>query len=179
MIRTEEPAKRDTRYIALLDEIDGGRALQAGGALSISRGELQKVRETLAQPHITKRRYRLFLLMRINAAIEGDDTQRTTTDATMEHIFPSRPQANSRWQSDFPEAIAARYRNMLGNLTLLTEAEQNEARNHDFALKRPVLAGSRFELSRRLGDRGAWMPKDVDRATQEMIDILVRSWGLG
>ncbi len=178
MIRTEEPAKRDARYMTLLEEIDNGRALQAGGALTISRGELEKVRETLAQPNFTKRRYRLFLLMRINAAIEGDEAVQITTEATMEHIFPSRPATSSRWHTDFPEAIAARYRNMLGNLTLLTEVEQNEVRNHDFGLKRPVLAGSRFVLSRRLAKRTAWGPKEVDQSTQEMIDLVTRSWGL-
>ncbi len=178
MIRTEEPAKRDQRYVAMLEAIDNGSILRADGGLAVSRSEQQIVRSVLSQANYAKRRYRLFLLMRINAAIEGDDVVEITSDATIEHVFPSKPAAGSRWDADFPETIASRYRSMLGNLTLLTETEQNKARNHDFDLKRRVLAGSRFALSRRLAGHPAWGPKQIDQATAEMIDILMRSWGL-
>ena len=67
---------------------------------------------------------------------------------------------------------------MLGNLTLLTEAEQNRAKNHEFAMKRAVLADSAFSLSRRLADHQTWRPQDIERATSEMTDIVMRSWGL-
>ena len=177
MIRTEEPAKRDQRYIAILEEIDKGSIFLADSALVVSRREQQAVRAVLTQANYARRRYRLFLLMRINAALQGDEVVEITTEATMEHIFPSKPAAGSRWLTDFPETIADRYRGMLGNLTLLTETEQNKARNYDFRVKREVLTGSRFALSRRLGDQTAWGPKQIDQATRDMIDIVMRSWG--
>ena len=182
-ILPEDPARRDQRYITLLDQIDadganGDNALDAGSALDISRADRRAVREVLAAPNFTKRRYRLFLLLRINAALEGDTAVHHAADATLEHIFPARPAAASRWHTDFNAAQATRLRNMLGNLTLLTEAEQNQAKNHDFTDKRPVLAASTFSLSRRLADRAAWRPQDIEQATADMIDILMRSWGL-
>ena len=177
-IRAEDPSRRDARYIRLLDEIDNGRALEPGGALAISRAELQRVREVLSAPNYTNRRYRLFLLLRINASLDGDREVRNLDDATMEHILPSRPAAGSRWNTDFTPAQAAKFRNKLGNLTLLTEVEQNRVKNHDFAVKRPILAESGFSLSRRLHGQQSWLPKDIDQATADMIGILLRSWGL-
>ncbi len=183
VIRGEDPARREARYIRLLKEIDAGTALQGtalqgNGALAISQAERRRVREVLAAPHFTNRRYRLFLLLRINAALDGDVRNGSLAEATLEHIFPVRPAAKSQWHADFTPKQAARYRNMLGNLTLLTETEQNQAKNHDFAVKRPTLAASEFALSRRLGDHQAWRPQDIERATSEMTDILMRSWGL-
>ena len=116
-ILTTDPARRDQRYISLLSEIDSDKALEAGGALQIGDADRRKIREILAAPQITKRRYRLFLLLRINGALDGDASVRFAADATLEHIFPARPAAGSRWQSDFTAAQALRFRNMLGNLT--------------------------------------------------------------
>ena len=177
-ILAEDPARRDHRYIKLLDQIDGGQALVSGSALEISRAERQRVRSILAAPNFSKRRYRLFLLLRINAALDGDTAVHLVADATIEHIFPARPAVGSRWLSDFDNAQAAQFRNMLGNLTLLTEVEQNRARNHDFDAKHPVLEASVFSLSRRLKDQTAWRPKDVERATVDMVELLMQSWGL-
>ena len=177
-ILADDPARRDQRYISLLGQIDDNQALQAGSALDIAGVDRRKMRVILAAPNFTNRRYRLFLLLRINAALDGDDAVRRVSDATLEHIFPARPAAGSRWQTDFNAKQALRYRNMLGNLTLLTETEQNLVRNHDFVDKRPVLAASDFALSRRLSDRATWGPKDIEQATADLIDIVMRSWGL-
>lgn len=178
VVSAEDPARRDARYIRLLGEIEDGTALDGAGALEIAKAERRRVREVLASPNFTNRRYRLFLLLRINAALDGDMGKRSLAEATLEHIFPVRPPAKSRWHTDFKSKDASRYRNMLGNLTLLTEAEQNLAKNHDFAAKRGVFAESEFSLSRRLAEYQAWRPQDIERATSEMTDILMRSWGL-
>ena len=176
-IRAEDPSRRDARYIKLLGEIDNDKELGPGGALEITRSELQRVRDVLSAPNFTNRRYRLFLLLRINASLDGDDEVRFVADATLEHILPGRPATGSRWLADFTPAQAAKYRNMLGNLTLLTEVEQNRVKNHEFSVKRPILAESVFSLSRRLQERQTWLPKDIEQATTNMIDILLRSWG--
>ena len=41
-----------------------------------------------------------------------------------------------------------------------------------------MLETSVFSLSRRLKDQATWRPKDIEQATADMIDILMRSWGL-
>lgn len=179
MITTVEPTPRHKRYMRLLAEIDAGTAVSGGGALAISGDERQKIRRTLTQPNYTNRSYKVFLLLRANAAIDGDDAIQALPEATIEHIYPRRPAASSQWVKDFrTPQDAARFRNCLGNVTLLTRPEQDRTKNYDFAVKRPVLAGSAFALSRRLASQQAWRPDEVGRSTDEIIEILMRSWQL-
>lgn len=179
MIRAEDAPRRDQRYISLVEQISAGQAFAAGGGLDISAQERRDVRRILSASNFWRKRYKPFLLLRINAAIEGDDQVRLAPEATIEHVYPQNPDHSSQWTTDFRGAAeASRFRNLLGNLTLLTVDEQNEARNHDFVVKRPVLAASTFALSRRLGSCSTWRPDDVGRSTDEMIELLLQSWGI-
>ncbi len=179
MIRAEDVHRRDMRYLALLDEIDSNRALGKGGVLEIGDKERKEVRDALAAPNFTKRPYRLFLLMRANATYEVADRVTTLPVATIEHIYPQKPAARSGWSADFGTGQKAnRLRHLLGNLTLLTEREQNEAKNNEFTTKLAVYGDSAFAVSRRLIEHDVWLPELVERRTLAMIDELMRSWGL-
>ncbi len=179
MICAVEPPQRHQRYMRILGEIDRGDVLSERSVLAISREEERKIRSTLASPNYTNRSYKLFLLLRANAAIEGDDHVSFTPEATIEHIYPRNPASGSRWATDFNQPKrAAQLRNSLGNLTLLTRSEQDRTKNLDFANKREVLRSSVFALSRRLADRQTWRPDDVEANAEEVIKILFRSWGL-
>lgn len=177
MIRAEDFQRRDRRYLRLLDEIDRGRALEEGGALTIEKWERESVRAVLAAPNVVRRPYKLFLLLRLNAILEGEDKVHVAPEATVEHVFPQRPAPGSRWLHDFrPGAQANDLRHCLGNLTLLTQDEQNSARNGDFDVKRGVLAASRFALSRQLADHDSWQPAAVQARTTSLITALFRSF---
>ena len=179
LITTPDQLLRTNRYLKISAEIDEGRALEAGASLAVTPAEQAEVRRILSAPNYTNRPYRFFLLLRANAALDGDDALHLyPEDPTVEHIFPRRPGPRSRWLTDFRGEDARRFRSAFGNLTLLTRNEQNEARNLDFDVKRPILARSAFALSRRLSGRGTWRPEEIGRSTDEMIDILMRSWGL-
>ncbi len=180
MIKAEDIAKRDRRYLSLLDEIDRGRALEAGGALEIMPDERQAVHGVLAGPNVFKRPYKLFLLLRLNALYEGDAGVIVAPEATVEHIFPQKPGSASRWQVDHgrsPEM--GRLLHSLGNLTLLIEAEQNAAANGEFELKRSVYRQSGFELTRRVADRTAWRPDEIAARTDQLVGDFFKALGIG
>lgn len=178
MITAVDHAQRTARYLEVLADIDAGRALEGGSAIVVTAAERDRVRAVLSAPNYTNKPYKLFLLVRANAALDGDDALHRFPDPTIEHIFPKRPSPTGPWSRIFRgQAEAKRFRSAFGNLTLITKAEQNQAKNLGFDAKRPVLAGSAFALSRRLGGRQGWGPEEVGRSTDELVDILMASWG--
>ena len=179
MIRAEEAARRDRRYFAVLDEIDRGRALSPGGPLEVLPAEREAARAILTGPNLARRPYKLFLLLRLNSIHEGDDAVTITPDATMEHILPQRPAPGSRWTEDYaPGTEVNSLKHVLGNLTLLTEPEQNRAANREFEAKRSIYAGSAFVLSQRLATEVAWRPDDIRARTARLADDFMAALGL-
>ncbi len=176
MIRTVEADKRDRRYMTLIDEISAGKALEAGGALTITAEERDDVRRILAGPNFIRRKYKQFLLLRIDAALRSDGEGLPPPVGTIEHIFPNRPAADSSWQRDFKGKEASVLRQMLGNLTLLTTAEQDIVKNSDFAEKRNTYRQSLFRITRRLDDRDGWTPADVKARTDALVDLILGEW---
>jgi hypothetical protein len=179
MIKAEEPHHRDRRYLAILDEIDRGTVLMPGRKLEVSAAERAAVRAILTGPNLARRPYKLFLLLRLDAIYDGDAAVTITPEATMEHIFPQRPAAASRWAEAYrqtPDAAALRH--MLGNLTLLTEAEQNLAGNRDFHIKRAVFAGSAFTLTRRIATATEWRAEEIRARTEALADDFLEALGL-
>lgn len=177
-ITTQGPARRDEQYLRLISEIKSGRALGAGSSLDITVGRRKSMRDILAGSNFTRRRYKQLLLMRADAALQGDEALHVPARPTVEHIYPANPTSNSRWMKDFRGGGAATLRQRLGNLTLLTTAEQNEAANKDFDAKRKVYGRSVFALSRDLERHDTWVPKLIEDRTNELVDLLMRSWRL-
>ena len=179
MIKAEEIAKRDRRYLGLLDEIDRGRALEPGGALEIMPDERKAVHGVLAGPNVFKRPYKLFLLLRLNAMYEGDQGVIVAPEATVEHIVPQKPHPKSQWAMDYGRSPdMGRLLHSLGNLTLLTEAEQNEAANGEFEFKQGVYRRSGLALTRRVAERARWQPEDVAARTDELVADFFRALGI-
>jgi hypothetical protein len=172
-----EPHDRERQYMRLLREIEDGRALDKASALAIAADERREVWSVLTTANFARRR-NVQLLLRINAAIDGDDLVRTVPIATIEHVFPKKPRAKSSWIETFSTSADTALRGTLGNLALFTQGEQNEARNRDWMLKRAVLAASPFAITRLAAMRATWGPDDVRARSEELATILFRSWGL-
>ena len=51
--------------------------------------------------------------------------------------------------------------NDLGNLAVLSPADNQAAGNQPFAAKKPILAGSLSPLNRQIGAQAAWGPAEV------------------
>ncbi len=179
MIRGEDVQRRDRRYLSLLEDIDQDRALEPANALEVTPSEIDQAIQVLTGPTFFKRTYKLFLLLRLNAIYEGESHVQLAPEATVEHIYPQRPDRKSRWQEDFRSAQgSAQASHELGNLTLLTEQEQNLARNAEFSEKRQVYAESTFAMSRKLTAYDTWRPADISARTQQMVSDLLVSFGL-
>ncbi len=185
MIIAGDPVQRDNRYMALLQDIKAMRGPQgrehvfrADGPLMVTEQERQEVRRILAAPNFIKRRYKQFLLLRIDAAMGDAAAPLAPPIGTVEHIYPARPGEASQWRTDFKGPQASVLRQSLGNLTLLTTADQDAAKNRDFVHKLAVYRASGFAVSRRIADYPAWTPAAVKQRTDELIDTVMKGWQL-
>lgn len=179
MIIAGDPAIRDRRYMDLIADISAGQAFSPGSGLTIADAERREVRRILGGPNFTKRRYKQFLLLRIDAELRGETEPLAPPIGTIEHIYPGRPHESSQWKVDFKGPQAGLLRQTIGNLTLLTSEEQNVVKNVDFVHKREVYAKSGFVVTRSLAEKQAWTPEEVVSRTGALIDVAMRGWGLG
>ena len=68
--------------------------------------------------------------------------------------------------------------NDLGNLAVLSPADNAAAGNKPFAQKQPVLAGSISPLNQRIGAQPTWGPAEVDARQTLIKDLALRVFSL-
>jgi hypothetical protein len=120
--------------------------------------------------------------MRISAAVPGGAPVEPDADATVEHILPRTPQKGSDW---YDEWSRARDRDELteciGNFTLLTHAENQEADRKSFLEKVGIYfrkGAPAFALTHDLEGRARWTPDDVRARRDQLIAYLSKDWSL-
>ena len=122
------------------------------------------------------------LLMRISGTAEGGIALDPKTDCTVEHILPRTPSKGSEW---YEEWSRARDRDELteciGNFTLLTHAENQEADRKAFNEKLAIYfrnGEASYAYSYDLKGRTSWKPEDVRARRDALIQRLAQDWGL-
>jgi|TARA_R110002126_G_C10490653_1_gene504168 hypothetical protein len=105
---------------------------------------------------------------RITDDIRGIDLSK----ATLEHILARR--ANGVTADMVPML------NSIGNLTLLSETDNNDLGNADFELKAPTFSRSSFAINRALTTNGkiTWTAADITQRETDFIDRCVRIFTL-
>jgi hypothetical protein len=173
---------RHKRYRRVLDAMEKtGVLFEADSPLDLTSRERADFVERLRGrfPNFKQRRA---LLMRISGSVEGGVALDPRTDATVEHILPRTPSRGSDW---YEEWSRARDRDELteciGNFTLLTHAENQEADRKSFPDKLAIYfrTGSpSFAYSHDLKGRTRWTPDDVRSRRDALIQALAQDWGL-
>lgn len=102
-----------------------------------------------------------FILGKIEESLGGTMPDLETSQSTIEHICPQNSEP-ADWDEETSKLV---YR--LGNMVLLSAAENKAIENKDYATKRPVLKGSRFATTRYVGD-------NYDSWTREKISSFQR-----
>jgi hypothetical protein len=102
-------------------------------------------------------------------------------DLTVEHLLPRKPAANSRWREWFQDpAERGQCTESLGNLVLMTKAQNDKAGNQDFARKQQVLFGGHGVLPLPINDyvRGQteWRAPQIREREAELLGHLYGLW---
>lgn len=171
--------KRYRRILAAMDE--PGALFSEEGPLKLTERERTDMLDRLRGrfPNFKQRRA---LLMRISAAIEGGTPLDPKTDCTVEHILPRTPSKGSDWYDEWSKARDREdLTECIGNFTLLTHAENQEADRKSFLEKLPIFfrnGEASYAYSNDLKDRTRWTPEDVRERREALIQRLSLDWGL-
>lgn len=115
-----------------------------------------------------------YILCALEFQQNGQDYDFESDSITIEHILPQNPA--SGW-SAFNEEEADMMVYRLGNMTLLNKGQNKDLGNAEFAVKKPVLAGSNFELTRKVAEENLeWTPERIAARQKSMAKIATGVW---
>ncbi|CEJ86902.1 conserved hypothetical protein [Hyphomicrobium sp. GJ21] len=176
--------KRTRRFAELIKVIRSEEPIdETHPALQMSRDEVRSIAFHLRDLHKRNPKICRLLLMRLSDEM-GDAAIMTDPDLyTIEHVLPQRPSASSAWRQSVPSAeVRAELVDCLGNLVLITQQENDRARNASWAEKKeiygtisvgnaPLLAVTRDVLGER-----DWRRPEIEAREQRLIALIEKIW---
>jgi hypothetical protein len=185
LLRREYTTPRVTRYFELLGQ------LKSGAGLGASAFELSPAEKADARAAVNGDVYRMqtkrarYVLLRLDELLANDPgATYAHSIITIEHVLPQTPNADSQWVQDFSEEERVEWTHKLGNLLLLNQRKNSQARNYDFNKKKSryftTSTGSAvFALTTQVLGYDQWTPAVVAARQQQLSQVLIDEWDLG
>jgi hypothetical protein len=175
--------KRVRRFAELI------RAMRAGDpidvthpALQMSRDEVRGVAFHLKDFHKRNPKICKLLLLRLGDEMSGGMDAVDPDLYTIEHVLPQRPSASSPWRQVFASAEErAQLVESLGNLVLITQQENDRARNASWDEKRQIYAKSSsrsplLSITRDVLDEPDWRKEQIEARELRLVGLIDRLW---
>lgn len=176
--------RRATRMGKLLEALRNDDDLKGPASpLTLTREEQSTIRHNLRDLHARSAPMAKLVLLRLNEQIAGGPQELPIDDLTVEHLLPRKPSPTSRWRQWYPDpAERGQCTESLGNLVLMTRAQNDKAGNQDFTRKQEVLKGTGPVLPLPINDyvRGQteWRAAQVREREAELLRLLYRMWDM-
>jgi hypothetical protein len=176
--------KRMQRLAAIVSAIRAGQALEGLTSLfTLSREEQRSIVYNLRDLHGRSPKTCKLILLRLNDEIAGVALRFVPEGLTVEHVLPKRTSTNSPWRSRFPDSEQReRCIASLGNLVLVSKAQNDRAANLDFANKLDVYFNTpgapTLALTDQLRGRKNWTVTDIEQREKVLLGHLARLWQL-
>ncbi len=177
--------KRVRRFADVVRDIRAGTALAPGQAtFAISRDETRNMGFHLRDLHKRNPKICKLLLLRLSDEIDGAVTAADPENYTIEHVLPQRPSATSEWRRWFPNAEE---RNIstesLGNLVLITQKQNDKARNVSFSEKKKIYgtadgAAPLLPITQDVLMVEEWRRFEIEAREDRLLRVLERIWRL-
>lgn len=176
-------SKRRRRFDVVAWAVRDDKDLDAPHSpLEFTRQELRNIQHNLRDLHDRNASTAKQLLLRLNDAMSGEPMSLSLPDdMTVEHVLPRKLSASSPWRTWFPDPdVRGQCTESLGNLLLVTKAQNDRASNHDFPHKldvyfntpnAPVLA-----INEGLRGRTEWKARDVKAREGELLARIEALW---
>lgn len=175
--------KRARRFAELIKAMRSGDPIdETHPAVQMTRDEVRSIAFHLRDLHKRNPKVCRLLLMRLSDEM-GDVSIGADPDLyTIEHVLPQRPSASSAWRQSVPSGEArAELVDCLGNLVLITQQENDKARNASWAEKKsiygtmsgqaPLLAVTRDVLGER-----EWRRQEIEAREQRLLGLIETIW---
>jgi hypothetical protein len=138
--------------------------------------EFRAAFSTIRVPRGAQARYYLCVL----EGVERGDSEpelvpnRDEEKVNLEHVLPK-----SVNRDDWPGFTADQSKDLvdrLGNMVLMSKGPNSRIGNKPFALKKPILSGSKLQLTRSVGESPDWTPSDIADRQAKLADLAVAAW---
>lgn len=185
MIQRANVNERIERYSRLLTFIEREQDLYTPDSpLQITFEEKNNILKMLDGDIYLVQKIRLYVLLRLDAALSEGEATYNFSNVTVEHVLPQNPAPNSLWMNWFPSPEERQtYVNRIGNLVLLSTAKNNQASNYDFDLKKQKYFTTKtgvspFALTTQVLSEQEWTPEVINRRQKNLIGVLKKLWRL-
>lgn len=135
-ITAATPTVRMENVNAILREIEASQdsaALLQSKTFTISKSDFERV----INGDIYGRSFAKYLLLKLDLIYRGSSTPMIPQAiASIEHILPRNPSADSQWVKDFSAAEREEWTNKLGNLVLISRRKNTSQGNRDYVEKK-------------------------------------------
>jgi Protein of unknown function DUF262/Protein of unknown function (DUF1524) len=176
---------RVSRYGKLLTAIESKADLFASvSPLQLTPTEQRQVIKILDGNLYQERQIRLYVLLRLDAALSEGDASYSMNRITVEHVLPQNPPPNGDWIRWFETSEKrSTYVHRLGNLVLLSRAKNTAAQNYEFAVKKQKYFTTRqgispFVLTTQVLQERTWTPTVIEKRQKELMAVLKQLWKL-
>ncbi len=178
--------KRASWFAAVTAAIRDGEDLKAAnGVLSFSRQDVRTMQYNLRDLHARDASTAKHLLLRLTDHMAGNPQSFSfPDDMSVEHVLPRKSNPNSQWRGWFADPSEREsYTESLGNLVLVTKAQNDRAGNQDFARKLEVYfktpAAPLPALNEALRGVSEWKPPQIKAREAEMLRLIENLWNFG
>lgn len=145
-ITAATPTVRMENVNAILREIEASQdsaALLQSKTFAVNKSDFERV----INGDIYGRSFAKYLLLKLDLIYRGSSTPMIPQAiASIEHILPRNPSADSQWVKDFSEAEREEWTNKLGNLVLISRRKNTSQGNRDYVEKKEKYFEKNIEM---------------------------------
>lgn len=175
--------KRVRRFADVVAAIRSGQRLDPSHpAFQLTREEVRNIAFHLKDFHKRNPKVCKLVLLRLSDILAGAVQDVDPDLYTIEHVLPQRPSATSEWRRWFPTAEErGQVVESLGNLVLITQPQNDKARNASWDQKKEIYAtsGARTPLlaiTSDVLDTGSWLRFEIEAREQRLLEMIEQIW---
>jgi hypothetical protein len=178
--------KRTRRFGAVVAAVRSGRDLRTTDSpLAFSRQEQRTIQHNLRDLHARNAPVAKHLLLRLTDAMAGEPISLSLPgDMTVEHVLPRKLSTNSQWRLWFPDPEEREQcTESLGNLVLVTKAQNDRAGNLEFARKHDIYFGKPAApippINADLQGHSEWKAEHIKAREAKLLAQIEALWSFG
>jgi hypothetical protein len=177
--------RRGSRFGAVIWALRNGQDLRAASSpLTLTGAELRNIHYNLRDLHARSAQTCKLVLLRLNDQILGRPQGLESEGLTVEHVLPRKHGAGSEWRRWFPDPDERNScTESLGNLVLVTKAQNDKASNLDFRKKREIFFATPTAplpaLNEPVRHQREWKAQQIKAREAELLRHLDALWSIG